>query len=113
MTIYETVEYNSAKDLLIVRNSKLEDKTGNSLLSQGGWIEIPLSEVADILPSTPGPPKEFHWLTMRRDSAASEGSGQGTEERVQGDGSGSDSAHPAAHKRVYKRAPVVTALHAA
>lgn len=112
MPIYETVEYNPAKDLLIVRNSKPEDNTGHTLLIERGWTEIPPAEVADILPPTPGPPKDFHWLSRRRGSSASESSAQSNDTPHQ-DERVDDSAHSNNHKRVYKRAPAVIALHAA
>jgi hypothetical protein len=109
MTVYETIEYNAPKDLLIVRNSSLEESKENVLLSKSGWTEIPLDEVADILPPTPGHRNELHWPKQRRDSSASqleEGSAQ-----IKGAGEASDGTL-SNHKRVYKRAPIVGNLHA-
>ena len=54
MTAYETVlEYNAAKDLLIVQNSRLTEPTEHEVLGKSGWIEVPLDEAGDIPPPTP------------------------------------------------------------
>lgn len=101
--VYETVEYHAGKDLLIVRNAQLPEKEEDSLLSRSGWIEIPLEEVQDILPPTPGLPKqESSWLNLRRSSSDSEGSDSAS--------TASADTQPA-RKRVYKRAPIVSGLH--
>lgn len=107
MTVYETVEYNAAKDLIIVRNAKLPEQAENELLAKSGWIEMPLDEAADILPPTPGPNSEFNWLSMRRGSSSSEDSNI-SEGAHQGDVCGSASP---SHKHVYKRMPVASELH--
>lgn len=108
MTVYETVEYNAAKDLLIVRNPSRGEPDEHVLLSKSGWIEIPLDEVADILPPTPGHRSNFHLPLKHKDSSVS----QLEDSSAQLEDSKEASAIPFSKpKRVYKRAPVVSNLH--
>ena len=100
---FETVEYNAAKDLLIVRHPKLTGQDENVLLGKAGWIEIPLKEVQDILPPTPGMPRESSWLNLTR-SNSSDSDRDDSRAVTATAGSGS-------RKRVYKRAPVASGLH--
>lgn len=101
----ETVEYNSAKDLLIVKNSLKSEVEEQEMLAHSGWTPMPLEQAAEVLPLTPSVLKEEKgsWLNLhlRRTSSDSTNS----------DAESAKSTECPPNKRVYKRAPVASSLH--
>jgi len=115
----ETVEYNLATQLLIIRNPTLAVQDESSILQRSGWRELPPEEVNELVPPTPGAKDgsvgsklkkshHHHQRSVSKGSVVDEGSsnsgGAGEEEARDGDES-EGAGKPAVNgtpKRVYR-----------